>query len=107
MRRQIVTVGALGSSAAIPVDYRAQNFQIGFGCVVSAGGTLTYKMQHTFDDIYDPAVVPTWFDHSSVIAQTVNKDGNYAFPVAAVRLTTTAYTSGTVTVTLLQSSGQG
>lgn len=107
MRRQIIVVGALGNSAAIPVDYRAQNFQIGFGCVVSAGGTLTYKMQHTFDDIFDPNVVPTWFDHSVVVAQTANKDGNYAFPIAAVRLVTTAYTSGTVTATILQSSGQG
>ena len=107
MRRQIVTVGALGSSAAIPVDYRAQVFNIGIGCVISGGATLTYKIQYTYDDIQDPAIVPTWFDHAVIIAQTVNKDGVITSPVSAVRLTTTAYTSGTVTATLLQASGQG
>lgn len=107
MRRQIVTVGALGSSAAIPVDYRAQVFNIGIGCVISGGATLTYKIQFTFDDIFDPAVVPTWFDHSVIVSQTANKEGNITTPVSAVRLTTTAYTGGTVTATFIQSSGQG
>ena len=107
MRRQIVTVGSATSSAAIPVDYRAQNFQIGLGCVVNGGGTLTYKIQHTFDDIFDASVTPTWFDHANVTGQTANKDGNYAFPIAAIRLTVTAYTSGSVTLTIMQASGQG
>lgn len=102
MRRQIVVVGALGSSTPLLMDWNLPYFAVGFGCVVSAGAVLTYKIQHTFDDILNPAVIPTWFDHSTVTAQTANKDGNYAFPVTAVRLTTTAYTSGTVTLTLLQ-----
>lgn len=107
MRRQIVTLGALGSSAAIPVDYRAQVFNIGIGCVISGGASLTYKVQYTYDDVYDPLVVPTWFDHAVITAQTANKDGVLTSPVSAVRLTTTVYASGTVTMTLLQASGQG
>lgn len=107
MRRQIIVVGALGSSAAIPVDYRAQVFNIGIGCVISGGASLTYKIQYTFDDIYDPLVVPTWFDHSVIVGQTANKDGTITSPVSAIRLTTTVYASGTVTATLLQASGQG
>lgn|SRR3990172_2510058 len=103
MRRQTVTVSSATSSAAIPVDYRAMNFQIGLGCVMT--GTLTYKLQHTFDDVFDPSVTPTWFDHSVVTGQTANKDGNYSFPVSAIRLTVTAYTSGSVTLTMLQASG--
>lgn len=107
MRRQIVTLGALGSSAAIPVDYRAQVFNIGIGCVISGGASLTYKIQYTYDDIYDSTVTPTWFDHAVITAQTANKDGSITTPVSAVRLTTTVYASGNVTATLLQSSGQG
>ena len=107
MRRQIVTVGALGSSAAIPVDHRAQVFNLGIGCVISGGAVLTYKIQYTFDDVYDSTVTPTWFDHAVIASQTTNKDGSITSPVAAIRLTTTAYTSGTVTATILQSSGQG
>lgn len=110
MRRQDVTVSSATSSAPLPVDYRAQNFQIGIGAVVSAGGVLTYKVQHTFDDVYASGYNPAtgnWFDHSTLVAQTASKDGNYAFPITAVRVTVTAFTSGSVTVTFLQSSGQG
>lgn len=107
MRRQTVTLSSATNSATLPVDYRAQNFQIGIGCVISGGAVLTYKIQHTFDDIFDATVTPTWFDHSNIVGTTTNKDGNYAFPVAAVRLVVTAYTSGNVTATFLQSSGQG
>ena len=102
MRRQSVTVGSAASSAPFLMDWNLPYFAVGFGCVISAGAVLTYKVQHTFDDILNPAVTPTWFDHSSVTGQTANKDGNYAFPVTAVRLTVTAYTSGNVTLTLLQ-----
>lgn len=102
MRRQSVTVGSATSSAPFLLDWNIPYFGVGFACVVSGGGVLTYKVQHTFDDILNPAVTPTWFDHSTVTAQTANKDGNYAFPVTAVRLTVTAYTSGNVTLTLLQ-----
>lgn len=107
MRRQTVTVGSQTSSAAIPVDYRAQVFNIGIGCVISGGATLTYKIQYTYDDIFDSTVTPTWFDHAVITGQTGNKDSTITSPVSAVRLTVTAYTGGNVTATLLQASGQG
>lgn len=103
MNRTKVTVSSATQSNAIPVDRNANNFAIGFGCVVSAGGVLTYKIQHTFDDVQDSTVTPTWFDHPSVTGKTANQDGNYAFPIAAVRVNVTAYTSGNVTLTLIQS----
>lgn len=102
MRPTSVTVGSATTSAWIPVDYRQENFGIGIGCVISGGSTLTYKVQHTFDDIFDPSVTPTAFDHSTITGKTTNSDGNYAFPVRAVRLNVTAYTNGDVTMTLLQ-----
>lgn len=102
MRRQVVTVSSATSSAPLQVDYNLAQFNIGFGCVISAGAVLTYKVQHTFDDVFNSAITPTWFDNSTVTAQTANKDGNYTSPVAAIRLTVTAYTSGNVTLTALQ-----
>lgn len=102
MRRQTITVSSATSSATIPVNNYSNTFQIGIGCVISAGAVLTYKIQHTFDDIYDASITPTWFDHSVIVGQTANKDGNYSAPVAAVRLVVTAYTSGSVTATFLQ-----
>lgn len=95
----IVTQTGTGTSAWIPVDHTQNAFAIGFGCVVS--GTVTYDVQHTFDDINNSSVVPTAFNNSIVSGQTSNKDGNYAFPIRAVRLNITAGT-GSVTLTVLQ-----
>lgn len=101
MRRQVITVSSATISPTIPVDPQANYFAIGIGCVVT--GAATYKVQHTFDDIFDSKITPVWFDHSVLTGMVANKDGNYAFPIAAVRLNVTAYTSGSVIMTLLQS----
>lgn len=100
MRPQVISKVAAGTTAWIPVDYKQSPFNIGFGVTVT--GTLTYDIEHTFDDPYDTTITPTAFKHSVVVAQTTNKDSNYAFPVRAVRLNVTAFTSGSATLTLLQ-----
>lgn len=94
------TLSSVTQSAAIPVDSLQVPFAVSFAVVIT--GTCTYTVQHTLDDIFDSAVTPTWFDHSSVAGETTNQDGNYAFPVRGVRLKVTAYTSGTATLTVLQ-----
>lgn len=102
-RPSSVTVSSQTTSAAVPINYRGGpgTFAVSIGCVVNSG-TLTYKVQHTFDDVFDPAVTPTWFDHASITGKTANADGNYAFPIKAVRLNVTAWTSGSVTMTALE-----
>jgi len=104
MRRITETVTGVGISPVLPLDFRAQIFNVGFGCVIT--GTATYSVQHTFDDIYNPAITPTWFNNATVSAVSTNQDGNYAFPVSAIRLNVTAST-GSVTINILQTSGQG
>jgi hypothetical protein len=77
-------------------------FNVGIGVVVS--GTVNYTVQHTFDDVWATgysAAAGNWYNHSSLAAQTANADGNYAFPVTAVRLTVNSG-SGTATMTLIQ-----
>lgn len=95
----IVTQTGTGTSAWIPVDHTQNAFAIGFGCVVS--GTVTYDIEHTFDNIQSSTVTPTAFKHSVLVGQSSNKDGNYAFPIRAVRINITAGT-GSVTLTVLQ-----
>jgi len=110
MRRQEVTITSVADSLPIPVDYRAQVFQIGFACVVSSGASLTYTVQHTFDDVFSPTFNPataTWFNHSAVVGETASKDGNYAFPFTAIRLSVSAHTSGSVTLMVIQSASRG
>lgn len=106
MRPQTNTVSSATTGSPLGIDYHENGFGVGFGCVISAGAVLTYKIQHTFDPIFSPDYTgtATWFDHSTVTGKTANQDGNYAFPIMAMRLNVTAYTSGNVTVTVLQGS---
>lgn len=101
MRPTSVTLSAAGPSPWIPVDRAIAPFAIGFGVVVAGGSTLTYSVEHTFDDVLAGATA-TAFPHASVAAQTASKDGNYIVPVTAIRLNVTAFTSGSATLTVLQ-----
>ena len=98
MRPQVVSITGTGQSAWIPMDYKQSPFNVGFGVTVT--GTVTYQIEHTFDDIYDLTITPVAFSHSTASGSS-NTDGNYAFPIRAVRITISAG-SGTVKLTLLQ-----
>ena len=99
MRPIAITKSGTGTTAWIPLDYKQSPFNVGLGVVVN--GTVTYDIEHTFDEVFDPTVTPTAFKHSSLTAQTTNKDGNYAFPIRAIRINNTAGT-GSTTLTILQ-----
>jgi len=104
MRQQQVAVsGASKSSAAIVTDTYISPFNVGFGVVIT--GAVSYSIQHTFDNPQTVAS-PTWFFHPSTPSGTpvtANLDGNYAFPVAAIKILTSAATNtGTVTLTVIQ-----
>ena len=99
MRPQIISLTGTGTTAWIPLDYKQNPFNIGFGVVVN--GTITYDVEHTFDDVFDSTITPVAFKHSTLTGQTSNKDSNYAFPIRAIRLNNTAGT-GTSTITILQ-----
>lgn len=53
MRPKKQTLAAVGSSNWLPVDFRGDQFGIGIGVNVSSGSTLTYSIQHTFDNVYE------------------------------------------------------
>lgn len=86
-------------------DANSNPFQVGLGCVIGSG-TPTFTVKHTFD-----AVLATgfdynssyWFDHSVIDDKTTNQDGNYNFPVTAIKLTLSA--AGSVTMTVVQAGG--
>lgn len=110
MRPVRVTVGALASSAPIPLDNYQVPFNIGIAVVLSAGASLTYTVEHTFDDVFSSGFNPataTWFPSSGLATKNASLDGNYAFPIVALRLTVTAYTSGNATMTVIQAGMPG
>lgn len=104
MRPVRISQTAAGSTSAVPMDQYISPFNVGFGVVAS--GTVNYTVQHTFDDIFNSAVTPTWFNHPVIASQTTNQDGNYAFPVRAIRLTVNSG-SGTATMNIVQAGIAG
>jgi hypothetical protein len=105
MRPIRVTVGSATTSQVIPLDQYISPFNVSLGVALSAGANLTFSVQYTFDDVFDPAFNPataTWFTHATLTARTASSDGNLAFPVTGIRLNVTPYTSGTATMTVVQ-----
>lgn len=105
MRAKRLTVGpGAATSVAVPTDTYQNPFNMSIGVVVD--GTVNFTIQHTFDDVQDAAVTPTWFDHPSLAGLTDDSDGNYAFPVTAVRAVVNSGT-GSVVVTFQQAGMPG
>lgn len=97
MKLQTVAKTGVGSSDALVMNTNVSPFNVGFGVLVT--GTVTYTVQHTFDD---PAVgFSTWFSHPTIAVKTTNQDGNYAFPVTGIKVLVTAG-DGTATLKLVQ-----
>ena len=109
MRPSTTTQTGTGESVTVRLDYRQNDFKVGFG--VTASGTVTYSIQHSFDDPADFATDAaynsgaTWFDNddTDLVGATTNQDGNYAFPIQSSRVSVTAG-SGTATIIYLQGS---
>lgn len=110
MRPIRVALSSQTTSAVIPLDTYQDPFNVGIGVKLSAGATMTYTVQHTFDNVFasnfDPTTA-TWYPHASLVDRNATADGNYAFPVTGIRLNVTAYTSGTATMTVIQAGMPG
>ena len=96
------TQTGVGATDWFLTDIHRNPFNIGFGVEVT--GTVTYTVEHTFfKDLYTETPVPAGsiFPHATIANQTASQDGNYAFPVMAVRVNVTAGT-GSIKVTFIQ-----
>jgi len=102
MTPQVISLSSLGSTAWIPVDYKQNPFNISIACVVSDTPNLTYQVEFTLDDIFNPAITPKAFVHNTITGRTSDFSATQTQPIRAIRITTTAYISGTVTMTALQ-----
>ena len=104
MRPIIISCTGTGTSNVAVLDHYKAPFHVGLGAVVT--GTATYTIQHTFDDPLDTSVTPTWFNHPTLASQTASADGNYAFPIRAIRISIASGT-GTVVATVIQAGMPG
>ena len=71
---------------------------LGLLCTVT--GSLTYSVQISCDNPEEPPV--NWLNHDIIANQTAGIFSNIAFPVSAVRLNVTSWTSGTVNLGIVQ-----
>lgn len=75
-----------------PVNYRQNPVNIGMQITIT--GTISYTIQHTLDDPFSSSQSAVWANHDSLAAATASADGNYAYPLRAVRLLINSSTSG-------------
>lgn len=104
MRPIVLTKTGTGSSSLAVLDHYRAPFTLGIGVVVS--GTVNCTIQHTFDDVLDPAVTPVWFSHATLASLTANADGSYVYPVRAVKILVNSGT-GSATATVIQAGMPG
>lgn len=97
MKVQTVSKTGAGSSSALVMNTNCTPFNVGFCVIVT--GTVDYTVQHTFDD--PSGTLTTWFPHPSIATESTSQDGNYAFPVSAIRVTVNSG-GGTATLKVIQ-----
>lgn len=105
MRQIVVTLSDATSGAktsqTLPLDIHGRP---DISLQVAVTGTANWTVQQTVDNVFDPSITPTWFDHpdANMVAQTVNRQGNYAYVPSATRIVLNSG-NGSVRYTVLQS----
>ena len=97
MKLQTASQTGVGASDPIVMNLNVTPFNVGFGVITT--GSVDYTVQHTFDNPF--VALSTWFNHPTVVGQIADADGNYAFPVTAIRVVMNAG-DGTVELKLIQ-----
>ena len=104
MRPITVSVTGVGNSNPVVIDQRIAPTNIGLAVIVT--GTITYTVQYTFDDVFASGYTASsgnWFNHPTLTGSS-SQNSNIAYPVTAVRLTTSAGT-GSASMTMIQAGG--
>ena len=122
MRQIVVTQTGIGQTTAVPLDPYIAPFQVSIGLAIA--GDAECDVQHTYDNIFDSSITPSWYSTASVgssssallqesgflLLQENGSEiltGNESFsvyidyPVSAVRLNT-AVNTGSIRMTVLQ-----
>lgn len=106
MKPSKLTQGAAGASAWHPLDYHREPFQVSVGVDIG-GGTLTYDLEYTYVNVRKGGIPAASEVYQKLTGQTAGADTQFDFPVAAVRLNVTAYTSGEAVARVLQAGVPG
>lgn len=102
-----ITLSSVTTSTAVWLDYRQSPFNVSVAVTGSSSGTFGYTVQYTLDSpqwlsVMGSTRAPVWFNDANLVALSSNGTGNYMFPVAGVRLDSTAVSSAQITMVVLQ-----
>lgn len=102
-----ITMSSVATSTNINLDTRQSPFNVSVAVTGSSSGTFGYTVQYTLDDAQWLANIGStraqvWFNDVNLVALSSNGTGNYMFPVAAVRLNSTAVSSAAITMCVIQ-----
>lgn len=112
----VVSPGATGVSSPVILDQHLTPQEVGLLIDVSAGASLTTKVQWSLSDPYatyatDYNTNGVWVDDKNLTALTSDTVGipvnaaGFRQPVRAIRLNNTAWVSGNATLTVVQCGG--
>lgn len=93
------TTGATTSSPYI-INWKARNFGIGLGLTMTASKGMAVDIEHSFDNPWEGSGLTTWHKHEAMTGKTTTDDGNYAYPITAIRIAVTAQTAANGAATL-------
>lgn len=106
------SLSATGSTTCVPVisvinikTATAPWLQPGILVSLSSGAVLTYSVEVTGDDVLRSgynAATGTWSPFTNMAALTTSASGTLGAAVTCIRLTVSAYTSGTATIQVVQ-----
>lgn len=105
MRQIVISQTGAGTSVTIPLDIHGRPE---ISLQVAVTGTVNWTLQQSLDNPFDASITPTWIDHpdTNMVAQTVARQGNYAYVPAALRLVVNSG-SGTARLTVIQAGIAG
>lgn len=99
MQAVTVTVVGTGTSSPVVLDYLIAPFQISVGVTVT--GSVTYKLQYTYDDPTASGGITNWTDSAVMVGQTgASNTAINSGPVTAVRLSNVG--TGTIVGRIIQ-----
>jgi hypothetical protein len=98
---QTQTVSSATTSSIMYVDSSRFYQGVGIICTVNSG-TLTYSIQVSGDG----GTPSHWNNHDTLASLTASANGNLAYPVTAMRINVSAFTSGSVTCSVVQADSE-
>jgi hypothetical protein len=113
MSYTIVTLSSVGNSSPVALNWRGGSPTSVFANIGSSTATVDYTIQYTLDDaMLSGSSVQAWINVGSSVGSSATHFSSanfdtgvpvgFAYPIAAVRLNSTAISASTLTLRVLQ-----